>query len=340
MAMTMDRKQGSILILSLWILAFLSILIVQIGLTLRQRINLVGRLEQRSQLHFLAEAGIKKGISAIKQDWQKNDGGMNAQSKYERHNNPERFQNIKMDGGMFDVSYEYPSGSVGKNKFYGWVDEERKININTAERIVLTRLWRIVLDLEEDEAIQLTESIFHWKTPRSLQEKFVLDGYYSTPQRSYVPKRADFELLEELLLVYGMAEDFLERIRPFVTVYGDGMVNINTAPREVLLSLGLDPVVVDKVFNVRRGLDKIEATTDDFIFRQSYDIASEIKSFLQMDLWEVDQIDHLNTTGKLKTSSGFFFIQSQAQLSNSQGKLSARAIYNAKENHVEFWSEK
>ena len=42
------------------------------------------------------------------------------------------------------------------------------------------------------------------------------------------------ESLDELLLVNGMTKDIFERIKDYVTVWGSGMVNINTAGREVL----------------------------------------------------------------------------------------------------------
>ncbi len=63
---------------------------------------------------------------------------------------------------------------------------------------------------------------------------------------------------EELRYVRGVQEEALQRLLPFVTVYPDGTaeadrVNINTAPREVLLSLhpSITETMVDDIINHR-----------------------------------------------------------------------------------------
>ena len=43
----------------------------------------------------------------------------------------------------------------------------------------------------------------------------------------------------------GIDEKILSKIRSYITIYGSGAVNINTAIPEALLSLGIDDILLD-----------------------------------------------------------------------------------------------
>jgi len=52
-----------------------------------------------------------------------------------------------------------------------------------------------------------------------------------------LPANAGFSRLEEAQYVKGMTPEIFARSRPYLTLMGTGQVNMNTAPRPVLLSL-------------------------------------------------------------------------------------------------------
>src|SRR2546427_10324986 len=64
-----------------------------------------------------------------------------------------------------------------------------------------------------------------------------------------------------------MTHEVFQALEPFVTVYSDGKVNLNTAPREVMAALGMSEGLVSKVLRFRWGPDGIHGTRDD----QSFD---------------------------------------------------------------------
>lgn len=155
-----SHNKGSILILAIWTLGFLSILAVQIGVMIRGRIELISRIEQRSQLHFLAEAGVKKGISAIKHDIRRNDGLLTSYGKFYLYNNEEMFKDRELGQGFFTLSYDYYEQSPDQSQMrYGILDEESKININTSEKEIIERLLYIVTQLEDEQREQLVLAI-------------------------------------------------------------------------------------------------------------------------------------------------------------------------------------
>ena len=73
--------------------------------------------------------------------------------------------------------------------------------------------------------------------------------------------------MAELELIRGVTPQVYGVLKNFLTVYGSGRVNINTAAPPVLLALGLRPELVDQIVAVRNGPDKIAATGDDVFFR-------------------------------------------------------------------------
>ncbi|MBN2139100.1 MAG: general secretion pathway protein GspK [Sedimentisphaerales bacterium] len=80
--------------------------------------------------------------------------------------------------------------------------------------------------------------------------------YYAALSSPYRPKNGPLDTIEELLLVKAVTPAVFERIRDYVTVYGDGMININHAPQLVIESLSedMDPVLAAMI--VKRRSEK------------------------------------------------------------------------------------
>lgn len=64
--------------------------------------------------------------------------------------------------------------------------------------------------------------------------------YYSLQIKPYVAKGNHLDSLEELLLIKGYSPNVYRKIASFLTIYTDGRININTAPKEVLMALSSD----------------------------------------------------------------------------------------------------
>jgi len=336
------KNKGSILILSLWLLLLLAYFLLNIGLKIRLRAKLLSRIEGRMQLQSIAAAGIKKSISIIKKCRKLSDEPYSSYVKSSLHNSIEEFKDIKLGSGTFNVFYEHFNG--GRNntgKFYGVVDEESKINLNVIEKDILNRLMLSVITSEEDEALALTEAIIDWRTFGDSQIKgFYSDDYYSQLKYSYDPRNSEFENIDELLLVAGIDQSVLDRLMPFVTIYGDGAININTSTETVLLSLGLSKSLVEKILYVRCGPDVIDATNDDYIFLKPFDIAIEMKKFLDVSYEEAREIDFLNSKGLLKTNSSIYMMKSVGTSTQRKDKLTIVSVFDFAENDIIYYREK
>src|SRR3989338_3786383 len=315
---TKYNKTGSILIMVLWILVFLSVLAVSLGVKVRQRIILMNRLESRDKLQLIAESGIRKAIVLLNQDIEQSEAQFTSEAKAVRFNNEKEFASMNLRDGTVAVSYEYSDGpGYLAVKRFGVVDEESKINVNKAPEMVLRSLIKTVLGADEPQGHDLAQAIVDWRKVTEGELKgFYSDSYYDNLQDPYPPKKADFEIIDELLLVKVFDAPRFKRLSPYLTVYGEGRVNINTASRPVLIALGMEGELADKVLFARRGEDGIESTMDDYVFQKTDNIVNELKGFVDLSHSQAAAMDQLNQEGKLDTNSRYYSIRAEGKLNN------------------------
>ena len=334
------QSKGFVLIFALWVLGLLTFFAVSIALGVRQKTLMAEKLEDNNRMYYLLEAALKQSKAYVRKEMEQQEYVYSAQLKARLHRNFAFFGNIPFGTDIACVRNKQEEKTGGVDAF-GVIDEERKININTVSVLVLKRLVEYVLGIDQEEALRLSEAIIDWRQRGESQTSgFYSDAYYRQLQRPYFKKDAAYELLEELLLVKGVTRAKYEKLLPYLTVFGEGKININTAPKEVLYALGLDPVLVQKVLKVRQGHDGLEATLDDVVFQKTFDVASTIQAYVELDPSEVRILDALNLQGALTTNSYYFYLLIEARLGKSGWMKTAQAILSPRENKVLYWREK
>ena len=334
------KKQGSVLILSIWALSFLAVFASYIGLRIRHRASILATVSQNSQLRRIVSSGVKKSISLIRSDFQENFTEVSAERKQFLYNNISRMGKTALGNGHFEIINDNPAYAI-QGKVFGVVDEESKLNLNFSDWISIKRLMQFVLDVGDDEASRLADAIIGWREFGSVElSGFYGNEYYSQLKYPYQTKNAEFERLEELKLVKGFGDEKYNKLLPYVTIFGDGQVNINTASSEVLLALGMDLITVEKILEVRRGEDGLEGTLDDFIFQRVFDVASDIASRIDITAEEMKQIDFINSLDLLKIDSYFYSILCKASSGKDGMIYYARVVYGVLENQIMYWREK
>ena len=338
------KSRGSILMVVLWSLCLLAAFAVILGYEVRQKASLVKRLDERDRLRFISEAGARKVISELKKEQPKSYDALN--DKWS--SNPAAFKDIVIGGGTADVYYNYIDELSGAPELrYGLMDEEAKVNLNAINEenkaemlVVLQRLFISVLNYNEVQAQELAACIIDWRdadSNESISFGSAEDSYYIGLPYPYKAKNAAFETLEELLLVRGIDENVFRKIRNYVTIYGGGRININTASKAVLLALGLNEDTVSKIMGFRAGEDGITATADDNIFDLSSTIVLKLSQFADLSAAEVAQLN--TVAGKyLSTKSGNFSAKCSVKLNNSRY---ANEIYYtlSRNGKILYWQE-
>jgi len=326
------------LIITIWSICFLSTLAVTLGLGVRQKLQLVQRLDERDKLHLIAAAGIKQAVVQIRQDKE------STFYSFEDRNadDPYVFKEIALGDGRVDIRYDFFDDSAGQTKVrYGLIDEERKINVNIVDAEVMERLFKVVLGVDEVHAQDLAASIVDWRdadselsTPVGSAE----DPYYRNLADSpYEAKDAPLEGMDELRLIKGVDVNSMEKLKDYLTVFGDGKININTAPKAVLLAVGMSTYLADKVMSYRFGKDGVLGTEDDNVFDLYANIVPNLSQFVSLSDSEVADLSRI-ADQFLKVQSENFMARAVANLNNRRNTTEIVAVFN-RSGDILYWHE-
>jgi len=337
MNMVKNFHKGSTLIIAVWSLFLLSTFAVQLGMIVRQKVTLVHHLNNRDERYYIAQAGVKQAIAQLRMP----DTVADADFLGERwSDNSTMFKQRSLGRGSFTVSYEYRDDEEARI-FYGLSDEESRININKVDVKILKRLLRVTAGLSQFEAEELAYCIIDWRDKDSFFQHPQYgseDSDYKGLKYPYESKDGDFQILDELLLVNKMNKEVFDKIKHFVTIYGDGKVNINTASKQVLLSLGVTEYMVGNILSFRKGADMLVGTGDDNLFFQATTIVPRLSQNFSIGPSDMAALSNLVSAGLFTTQSEHFMIQSTSQLASAKGSTKIMAISD-RMGKIYYWHE-
>ena len=272
-------KKGSILILTLWVLSFLTIFAVGLSHNVSGQLRMASHFRDRLKAYYLANAGIERAIVELAADETSASDSLNEAWA----NNEEFFKEFPVGSGYITLSYTMTS--VGEDEeaesgedeseedgaqqvvFYGVMDENSRVNINKVPVNILKLLLERIGELEEGEARDLANAIVDWRdTDIVISPGGAESSYYEGLEVPYECKNGEFQAIEELLLVKGMTLEIFSKLQNVITIYGEGKININTVDALTLYGLGLDMDFAEEVVEFRQGSDGETGTDDDNIF--------------------------------------------------------------------------
>ncbi|MFA5363198.1 MAG: hypothetical protein WC335_08205 [Candidatus Omnitrophota bacterium] len=244
------NKKGQVLMVIVWILVILTVLAVTLGHRVSMALKISSFRRDAVVSLALAKAGISRAVAELEQDKNKYDSLLESWA-----GNESLFSKILLPGevrGFAGVGFIRIDG-LDRQRVWGMVDEERKININTASpEVLLVLLARNGIP----EPDRLVRNILIWRGDLPDIEKVY-------EELGYTAKGHLFGCIEELKVVKGMSEKYYEKIRDFVTVHGAGIININTVSGDVLgilcrgaamglsVDSGIGDSVADKIIKER-----------------------------------------------------------------------------------------
>lgn len=299
-----SSPRGAVLIIVLWVLSLLTAL----GVGLSYRVGLDAKrasaVNGKIQAGALSSAAIQRLMFELDKDDQGYDALTDSWS-----NDANLYNGYRLETGSYTVSFERtnPSDPSQRITVYGAQDEESRINVNTASKEMLERLFKWA-----GYSPDLAETVLDWTDADGNTRFHGAEAYdYASGDRPYMPSNGKMLMLEELLLVKGIRPEIYEKIAPFLTVYGEGRVNINTAGPEVLEILGFSPELIQKIMRYRRGLDDMEGTEDDGVFRSMARVSEDLDMVEAIS--NADRFTINNLSAVLTVSSRFFRIQAQGK---------------------------
>lgn len=326
----MTKDRGTILIVTTWILAILTLFAVGIGFRVGLELKLTGYKLDRLKARYIAKAGIRMAVIEKWKEYVEGKSlGVDAFSE-PWANNVEYFKEAAFGEGAFTLSYKPGEHDRSEKEItlYGIEDETSKININSTKALGALKNMLLQYDIELEEVENIIASIEDWRDEDDIPKTAggAEDSYYQTLDTPYISSGRDFLIEEELLLVRGVTEAlFFDKLKNHITVYGDGKININTAGEKVLSAVfGIGyPELTQKILDYRRGVDGKAGTDDDrwfmigeFVIERSDKGMVEVKN-LNDDNWygnifgvannEYKRMRELATKeGLLSTSSDYY----------------------------------
>lgn len=260
-------KEGSALIVTLWVLIILSLLVGSFAFDMYIESGITSYYRKRLKAQFLARAGVEYAKHML-------DRSFKADAKESAPAGGEDawVSSVNLSRGM-GVSIDQ---ELGDGKFMLEIlPEQGRRNVNS----LTDEDWEEVLDqggVPQDRWPELIDCFHDWtddNDEHQLNGAESDDSFYE--QRDYECKNAPLDTVDELMLIKGFDPeivyggttedgDVITGIAHLLTTWGDGKVNVNTASREVLLTIpGLEEFDVDDIIAGRMGTDQTEGTKDD-----------------------------------------------------------------------------
>jgi len=228
---------GFVVIVVLCTVIMLEVLLLGFNYRCRANLRAVDSLQKSQQALHCAGAGLNIAIVAIRDT---NDIYTNR-----------KLLNLLSSESTFDVDEGQCSVTI--------TEENGKLNLNLLKdkqgrlnRTTIDQLLRLIDLLNREHDVQfhisygIVPCIIDWtdSDDNITCLSFIKHGnfgaesnYYSDLNPAYRCKNQPFEAIDELLLIKGVTAEILECIRDYVTVYGDGKININCASKLVIESL-------------------------------------------------------------------------------------------------------
>lgn len=250
-----SNNRGMALILTIMIISLIVTLTLQFNASMRSDLEETANLRDGVKMSYVAKSGFSYALAVLSMDTE--EGSVDslhdiwADSKTLSENAGSLF-----DDGRVGLRISDHSARIQINHL---VDENGEYD--AAQKGLLTRFLRsTVFDLSLEEVDNIVDAIKDWIDGNSEVTRFgAEDTYYKTLEKPYACKNAPLEFVEELLLIRGITKELFygteERpgISDYVTTYGDGKININTADPLILRALSdhMDDGMVEEMVSYR-----------------------------------------------------------------------------------------
>ena len=269
--MSRPGSSGSALIAALWVVLLVSLLIATVAFDLHVETDVLSYYRKRVKAQYAAQSGMELAKLIMLKMEQATEDEVGIDDSEEQMLTAA--WNLKRGVAIRGMTRQIGEATLRLDV----VPEEGRRNVNQ----LTDEDWEEILDqanVPQERWAEIIDCFMDWTDEddlRRLHGAEADDPFYV--QRGYEPKNAPVDTVDELLLIKSFDEELLfgspsgtppeEAIRGigyWLTAWSHGRVNINTASREVLLTLpGLEDWAVDAILEQRLGPDGLAGTRDD-----------------------------------------------------------------------------
>lgn len=290
-----DHQRGSILIVSVWMLALLFLLTISLSRRVNQELLFVKYSLQKMQSRYLAWAGFHYAVEQIRGDMKNETSklfdnvfacGVHLESGQTAK---DVFQSNTLSQGSFEIAQQELNDGNQESRF-GLSDEDGKINLNalSLQNYGILKELFMAVGVSEPEALRLAAATLDWRDEDqvpALGRVQSEEGPFRWDQKTTPAKDRPFDHRFELMFIDGMTTEIYQKVQNLVTVFprqAQGLkINLSTASKEVIRALARNfsgpgtntsvadaESLADKILVSRMGSDKIEGTQDDPVLNE------------------------------------------------------------------------
>jgi general secretion pathway protein K len=237
--MRINSQRGVALILVLLMISIIVAVTIQLNRSMRSEVYEAANLSDGVRLRYIAQSGLyageallladKNAFDALTEDWAKTDMlALKSEGLF--------------DNGSFTLLIEDEGGRIPVNRLVSGN------GYNAPVRDLLLRLLTgSDFRLSQTQAGEVVDAIKDWiDADDEVTGAGAEGGYYAGLDRPYAAKNAPLDCIEELLMVKGVTRELFygtgesPGLLMCLSVFGDGKININTAPKPVLRALSAE----------------------------------------------------------------------------------------------------
>jgi general secretion pathway protein K len=220
--MKLRERRGVALVLVLWLIVVLGAVAVSVISVSRSETNIVASIRIRTVARYAAESGVAAVRAQYEQMLREADAPEGEIGIF-----PRLSERLARSGVQ----------ALGSARYQVVIaDLNARVDLNRSDRAVLLGLFQQFVG--DGEAEELVEALRDWKDEDDVASplggeaaEYLQDGSPFTP-----PNRPLLRL-DELTRIRGFTDSIAAELAPYVTVYGDGYVNANSAPFPVLAAV-------------------------------------------------------------------------------------------------------
>ena len=190
------QAHGVALIMVLWVMAILSVAVLEFSFAMRTEVNITKNYKDELQLYAAVQGGVQRAIAEL---IFKHDPRVQQLRKTLRTEEiPPDKKEWVADGRSYSLPLDQGTCEIKM------MSEAGKVNINLVSESMLRKIMTL-LGLEGEARDIVVDSILDWRDPDDFYRvNGAENDYYQSLKEPYRCKNGNFDSIEELLLVRGI----------------------------------------------------------------------------------------------------------------------------------------
>ena len=303
--MKTGNEKGMVLLLVLVVVALLSALLSDFAFSTLVDMRLTETFRDTTRAEYLARGGITAGRMILQTD----------KNSYDANDMSELWsigvQDYPLAEGTVSVKIEDLDGRLPLNLL---VDQQGNFS-----EIYRDRFIRLCEELALDNPEALADALIDWLDPD--QERSAggaEDADYLAMTPPYEATDGPLLSVEDLLLIRGFDKETVTRLSSFVTSFGSGQLNINTATPEILRIWDAEAV---------SAVDDLLSQREEVPFKKLDDLRETIG---------IEAFTAMNRNLDLGVVSSYYIINSQGRVNDGARRM--QAVVNKKNDQL-LWQK-